>query len=182
MSSEPSQGPARDKVRAHRARLRQKGLRPVQFWVPDMRSTAFAAEAHRQSALVAASAQAAEDQAFVDALAEPWGRVRRGEIWTASGGDYAGKPQPVVIVQGDRFDASASITVCRLTTDPTDAPLFRPLVEPSAANGLHATSRLMADKITTVARAKLGQRIGELGDEATRRLDRAMLVFLGLVR
>ena len=62
--------------------------------------------------------------------------MRRGEIWTASGGDYAGKPRPVVIVQDDRFDATASITVCPFTTDPTDAPLFRPLVEPSAANGL----------------------------------------------
>jgi len=108
--------------------------------------------------------------------------VRRGEIWTASGGDYAGKPRPVVIVQDDRFDATASLTVCPFTTDPTEAPLFRPLVEPSAANGLHTASWLMADKITTVARARLGQRIGELGDEATRRLDRAMLVFLGLVR
>ena len=87
-----------------------------------------------------------------------------------------------MIVQDDRFDATASITVCPFTTDPTDAPLFRPLVEPSAANGLRTASRLMADKITTVPKARLGQRIGELGDAATRRLDRAMLVFLGLVR
>ena len=61
------------------------------------------------------------------------GRVRRGEIWTASGGDYAGELCPVVIVQDDRFDATASITVCAFTTDPTEAPLFRPVVEPSAA-------------------------------------------------
>lgn len=107
--------------------------------------------------------------------------MRRGEIWTASGGDYAGKPRPVVIVQDDWFDSTASITVCPFTTDPTDAPLFRPLIEPSAANGLRTASRLMADKITTVPKARLGQRIGELGDEATRRLDRAMLVSLGLV-
>ena len=72
MSSESSHPTGRDKVRAHRARLREQGLRPVQVWVPDMRSTAFATEAHRQSAAVGASAQAAEDQAFVDALAEPW--------------------------------------------------------------------------------------------------------------
>lgn len=72
MSSESSHRPARDKVRAHRARLREQGLRPVQIWVPDTRSAAFAAEARRQSALVAASAQAAEDQAFVEAIAEPW--------------------------------------------------------------------------------------------------------------
>ena len=108
--------------------------------------------------------------------------MRRGEIWTATGGDDAGKPRLVVIVQDNRFDATASITVCPLTTDPTDAPLFRPLIEPSASNGLRTASQLMADKITTVPKSRLGQRIGELGDEATRRLDRAMLVFLGLVR
>ncbi len=85
-------------------------------------------------------------------------------------------------MQDNRFDATASITVCPFTTDPTDAPLFRPLVEPSAANGLRTASRLMADKITTVPKSRLRQRIGELGDEATRGLDRAMLVFLGLVR
>ena len=58
--------------------------------------------------------------------------MRRGDIWTASGGhDYAGKPRPVVIVQDDSFDATASITVCAFTTDETDAPLIRLLIEPN---------------------------------------------------
>lgn len=59
---------SRDKVNAHRARLRRLGLRPIQLWVPDVRSPAFEAEAHRQSAVVAASPHAREDQAFIDAL------------------------------------------------------------------------------------------------------------------
>jgi hypothetical protein len=63
--------PVEERVRAHRQRLREQGLRPVQFWVPDVRSPAFAREAHRQSAAVAASANAAEDQAFVDAISAP---------------------------------------------------------------------------------------------------------------
>ena len=51
--------------------------------------------------------------------------MRRGEVWTVSGGrDYAGKPRPVVIVQDDAFDATDSITICAFTTDPTEAPLF----------------------------------------------------------
>ena len=58
----------RDKVRAHRERLRSQGLRPVQIWVPDVRSKAFAREAHRQSLAVANSPQEATDQAFVDAV------------------------------------------------------------------------------------------------------------------
>lgn len=107
--------------------------------------------------------------------------MRRGEIWTAAGGpDYAGKPRPVVIVQDDRFDATTSVTVCPFTTDTTAAPLFRPVIEPDPANGLHAISRIMADKVTTVARTKLGARLGHLTPEDAKRLDRALLVFLGL--
>ncbi|SRR5260221_8158148 len=107
--------------------------------------------------------------------------MKRGEIWTASGGrNYAGKPRPVVIVQADSFDATMSITVCAFTTDATSAPLFRLPVTPSERNGLREPCRLMVDKITTVAKAKLGSRIGWLEDEHVRRLDRAMIVFLGL--
>jgi hypothetical protein len=61
--------PSREKVRAHRERLRLLGLRPIQIWVPDVRSPAFTAEAHRQALAVAASAAAADDQAFIDAVA-----------------------------------------------------------------------------------------------------------------
>jgi mRNA interferase MazF len=107
--------------------------------------------------------------------------VKRGEVWTAAGAKhYAGKPRPVVIVQDDRFDATDSITICALTSDPTDAPLFRIAVEPSEGNGLGTTSRLMADKITTVPRARLGKRLGRLADEDLVRLNRAMMIFLGL--
>lgn len=107
--------------------------------------------------------------------------MRRGEIWTAAGGkEYVGKPRPVVILQDDRFDATDSITVCAFTTDPTEAPLFRLPVAPNARNGLRSPSRLMVDKITTVAKAKLGSRVGLLDDEDIVRLNRAVLVFLGL--
>jgi mRNA interferase MazF len=107
--------------------------------------------------------------------------VRRGEVWTAAGGkDYAGKPRPVVIVQDDRFDATASVTICAFTTDPTDAPLIRLAVEPTEHNGLRSPCRLMVDKITTVARTKLGSRVGRLDDEDMVRLNRAIVVFLGL--
>jgi len=59
---------SRDKVRAHRARLRKAGLRPVQIWVPDVRSKSFARAAHRQSLAVAESPHAKGDQSFVDAI------------------------------------------------------------------------------------------------------------------
>jgi len=59
-----------ERVRDHRARLRTQGLRPIQIWVPDVRSPEFASEAHRQSLAVAASEHAEADQAFVETLAD----------------------------------------------------------------------------------------------------------------
>jgi len=103
--------------------------------------------------------------------------LKRGEIWTsASGADYAGKPRPAVIVQDEQLD---SVTICGLTRDPTNLPLFRVAVVPTATNGLEFPSRIMVDKIVTVPRAKLGYRIGRLDDQDLVRLNRALAVFLG---
>ncbi len=107
--------------------------------------------------------------------------MNRGEIWTASAGSgYVGKPRPVVIVQDDRFDATASVTVCAFTTDPTDAPLIRLLIDADDVTGIRESSRLMVDKITTIPRSKLGERIGQLSDDDMIRMSRALVVFLGL--
>jgi mRNA interferase MazF len=107
--------------------------------------------------------------------------MRRGEIWTVSGGrHYAGKPRPVVIVQDDAFDATDSITICAFTTDSAEAPLFRPPVGPNERNGLRSSSWLMVDKITTVPKSKVGERIGRLDDQDVVRLNQAAMVFLGL--
>ena len=107
--------------------------------------------------------------------------MRRGDIRTVSGGkDYAGKPRPVVIVQDDAFDATDSITICAFTTDPTEAPLLRLPVESTERNGLRSSSRLMVDKITTVPKSKVGERIGRLDEKDVIRLNQAMMVFLGL--
>lgn len=62
--------PSRLKVREHRVRLREQGLRPIQIWVPDVRTRSFRLKAHRQSLAVAASARAGEDQAFIDAISD----------------------------------------------------------------------------------------------------------------
>jgi len=77
---EPISG--RERVSRRRAALRASGLRPRQFWLPDMTDLAHKAEAGRQAALIAASACAAEDQAFVDAIAD----------WAIADSD--GLPQP----------------------------------------------------------------------------------------
>jgi mRNA interferase MazF len=107
--------------------------------------------------------------------------LKRGEIWTVAGGkDYAGKPRPAVIVQDDHFDATGSITICAITSDKTEAPLFRIVIQPSDQNGLTTTSRLMVDKITTIPKSKLGSRVGQLDVADMARVNQAMLIFLGL--
>ena len=90
--------------------------------------------------------------------------MKRGEVWTVSGAGYAGKPRPAAIIQDDRFDSSASITICIFTTDEAEAPLFRLPVAPNERNGLRSASRLMVDKIATVPKKSLGTRLGRLDD------------------
>ena len=72
MASASSPKSSRVKVREHRERLREQGLRPIQIWVPDVRSPAFRSEAHRQSLAIATSQHAHDDQAFIDAVSD-WG-------------------------------------------------------------------------------------------------------------
>ena len=109
--------------------------------------------------------------------------MKRGEIWTMAGGPgYASKPRPVVIIQDDAFDATASIIVCLVTSEAIQAPILRLPVDPTSDNGLHQTSDLMVDKVVTVPRGRLGQRIGQLGNDDLLRLNRSLLVFLGLAR
>jgi mRNA interferase MazF len=107
--------------------------------------------------------------------------VRRGELWTAAGGKhYAGKPRPVLVVQDDRFDATDSITICPLTSDPTEIPLLRIRLAPQSGSGLAQASSIMVDKLTTMPRSKLGQHIGAVADTDMLALSRALVVFLGL--
>jgi len=107
--------------------------------------------------------------------------VKRGEVWTVAGGSgYAGKPRPAVILQDDLFDGTASVTVCPFTTHAVDAPLLRLPVAPSPGNGLQVQSYLMVDKVTTVARRNVKTRVGQLAEDDMPRLNRSLMVFLGL--
>lgn len=107
--------------------------------------------------------------------------MRRGEIYTAAArGAYTGKPRPVLVIQDDRFDATASITICPFTTNQLDAPLLRIRIEPTNQNGLDQPSSLMVDKLTTMPKTNLGERLGALGDDQLVQLNRSLMVFLGL--
>jgi mRNA interferase MazF len=87
-----------------------------------------------------------------------------------------------VVIQDDRFDATASVTVVPFASSDVDAPLLRVGVQPSDTTGLAETSRLMIDKVATVPRTSLTRHVGRLSDGDLVRLHRALLVFLGLAR
>ena len=106
--------------------------------------------------------------------------MKRGEIWTVSGGDYAGKPRPAVIIQVDAFVHLDSVTICPFTTDDRGSEIVRIRVQPSTGNGLQSPSMLMADKITTLPKGRLGRKIGSLDADDLRRVEIAILAFLGL--
>ena len=106
-------------------------------------------------------------------------RLTRGDIWAAAGGP-AGKPRPFVIVHDDRLRITTSATVCGLTSDPAELSLFRVAVTPSDLNQLEFPSHIMVDKITTIARSKLGYRIGRLDEADLIRLNQALKTYLGL--
>lgn len=106
--------------------------------------------------------------------------MNRGELWTVAGGVYASKPRPALILQDDRFDATDSVTVLPLTTAAVDAPLLRIPVEAAPLTGLRQESFVMVDKLTTVRRSNVEERVGRLSSSQLVAVEQAVIVFLGL--
>lgn len=107
--------------------------------------------------------------------------MKRGDVVTvAAAGDY-GKPRPAVIVQSDAFPAGhASVVVCQMTSELSEAPDFRVTLEPSSTNGLRVRSQVMADKPVTIRRERIGRRIGRLDESELARLNVALAFVMGL--
>jgi mRNA interferase MazF len=107
--------------------------------------------------------------------------MRRGDVVTvAAAGDY-GKPRPAIVVQTKLLnDTHASVVVCLVTSTLLEAPLLRLTVEASPRNGLQQRSQIMADKLVTVRREKIGARIGALEEETMLGLSRALAFVMGI--
>ena len=107
--------------------------------------------------------------------------MKRGDIVVVSGGgDYTGKPRPALIIQDDRFAATHSVTLIPFSSQMTGATYFRIAIKPSPENGLRQESELMIDKIVTIRRDRIDRAIGKLAADDLMRVERAMMVFLGL--
>ena len=107
--------------------------------------------------------------------------VHRGDVvLVVASGDY-GKPRPAVVVQSDVFNEThASLTVCPVTSSLVDAPLIRVPVKPSRANGLDRPSQVMVDKIQTLRRDRVRERVGSIGPALMTGVDAALRLWLRL--
>jgi mRNA interferase MazF len=107
--------------------------------------------------------------------------MKRGDVVTvAAAGDY-GKPRPAVIMQTDALPAEhASVVICQMTSECSDAPNFRVTIDPSKNNGLRVRSQVMADKPVTVRRERIGRQVGYLDDKDISRLNIALAFVMGL--
>ncbi|MBK8460442.1 MAG: type II toxin-antitoxin system PemK/MazF family toxin [Micropruina sp.] len=108
--------------------------------------------------------------------------MKRGEIWTVAGGVYAAKPRPALIIQEDLFGETTSVTVVPLTSTLTDAPFLRVRISNSDLAGLDRVNDIMVDKLTTIHRSNVHNRLGRLASEQLVEVEQALMAFLGLAR
>ena len=109
--------------------------------------------------------------------------MKRGDVVVAVIPGDLGKPRPAIVVQADVLgEETRSVIVCPLSSEIAGTPLLRPIVEPSVENGLRVRSQIMTDKLIALRREGLRRTIGVLEEEARERLDRALLIVLGLTR
>ncbi len=108
--------------------------------------------------------------------------MKRGDVVVvATRGAYTGTPRPAVVVQSDTFnDSHASVTVCPITSEVLDAPLFRVSVPPGTRTGLTAASQVMVDKVISVPRGAIGKRIGQFAQAELELVDDALRGWLAI--
>jgi mRNA interferase MazF len=109
--------------------------------------------------------------------------MKRGTIVVvAARGAYTGKPRPAVVVQSDLFNPThSSVTVCPITSDIVDAPLFRLTLPPGPRTGLKRVSQVMLDKIVSVRRGAIAEEIGECDARELEAADEGLRRWLALV-
>lgn len=107
--------------------------------------------------------------------------TRGAIVIVATRGAYTGKPRPAVVVQTDLFNPThASITVCPITSDCVDAPLFRVALPPGTRTGLSAASQVMIDKVVSIPRSPVARELGRCNPDEMATIADALRLWLGL--
>ena len=106
---------------------------------------------------------------------------RRGDLVTVAVQGNFGKPRPALVIQSDLFNEThPTVTLCLVSSDLRDAPLFRLTVGPTPENGLNVDSQIQIDKAMTVMREKIGPNIGRVDDATMLKVNRALALFMGI--
>ncbi len=111
--------------------------------------------------------------------------MKRGDVVLMVGPGELGRPRPGIIVQADELgDNTTTLLACPLSSDvqSNPNPRLRPVIEPTAANGLRVPSQIMTDKLLAQRRERVRRVIGTIDAESSSRLDTALLIVLGLAR
>ena len=109
--------------------------------------------------------------------------VKRGDVVLMIAPRELGKPRPGVVVQADELEIGAStVLICPLSTDIQQSPRLRPVIEPSSDNGLRIQSQVMTDKVSALRHDRIRAVLGSLDKEAIERIDRSLMIVLGLAR
>lgn len=106
--------------------------------------------------------------------------MKRGEIWTLQDKQYASKSRPVIVIQNDEFDNFDSVILCLFTTFDSSQIKVRVPISSTPENGLHSLSYVMTDKIVTVDKTKLGERIGVVSDSDMESISEHLRAILAL--
>ena len=106
--------------------------------------------------------------------------MRRGDLVTVSAPGDFGKPRPALVIQSDLFEELPSVTLCLVTSELRDAPIFRITVDPTPENGLRRVSQVQVDNVLTVGRQRVGDTIGRLDDATMLKVNRSLAVFIGI--
>jgi len=168
-----------ERTRLRRTRRRRQSLCELRLMVPDARSASVRERIAAQVARLNPDKNATRccgSRRFPNSMP-----MRRGDVLiVAAPGDW-GKPRPAVIVQTDALaETHASVIVCQMTSELTDAPDFRVTIQAEPENGLRIRSQVMADKPVAIRRERIGQRIGRLEAVEMRRLNAALALVMGL--
>lgn len=169
---------AQERVARYRQRQKAAGWRTIQFWVPDTRSPELVAACRQQMRNV-------QDSPIQDAGSGDSKTLRdwaRGSVVRIASAKDAEKPDPAqwaIVVQSQLFTGHATVTVCPITANLQDAPLFCLPIAPSAGNGLSKSSQIRVDQITTVAAERIAAVMGQCEMTYLRALDRALALWLG---
>jgi len=107
--------------------------------------------------------------------------LRRGDLVTVAIQGNLGKPRPALVIQSDLFNEThPTVTLCLVSSELRDAPLFRLTVDPTPENGLKLDSQIQIDKIMTVLRDKIGPGFGRLDDATMLKVNRVLALFMGI--